>query len=206
MEGHPNFQDYGHFSDYNQTQKASIYNGLLSDDVAEDWRFEDPHYEAGIDDDHSQPVSVLDSENGSAQSSFLSDFTTSQSSSHTTLSYARNSYLDLTWVQQQTTEAYNWPPTSNVDAAYTNFGQEINNRDITAKSPRAAMPVPSYNIRPLQITSSPITFQQLDNERVEASVYAPQQGFETFLDRESGENPRYMNSLYVAPNTTPKAH
>jgi hypothetical protein len=206
MESHPNFQNYGHFSGHNQAQKVSIYDGLPGDDVAEGWRFEDHHYEAGMDDGHSQPVSVLESENGSAQSSFLADFTSSQSSSYTTLGYAGNSHLDLTWVQQQATEAYNWPPTSNVDVAYTNFGQEINNRDMTAKFPRAAMSVPSYNIRPPQIiSSSPITFQQLDNERVEPSVYAPQQGFETFLDGESGENPRYENSLYVPPHRSQSA-
>jgi hypothetical protein len=200
MESHPNFQGYGHFSDHNQAQKDSIYDGLLGDDVAEGWRFEYPHYKAGIDDGHSQPVSVLESENGSAQSSLLADFTSSQSSSHTTLGYAGNSHLDLTWVQQQATEAYNWPPTSDVDAAYNNFGQEINNMDMTAKSPRAAMSVPLHKIRPPQIiSSSPITFQQLDNERVESSVYAPQQGFETFVDGESGENPCYENSLYVPP-------
>jgi hypothetical protein len=199
MENHPTFHDYGHFSDHNQAQMGSIYDGLLGDDVAEGWSFEDPHYEAGLDDGHSQSVSVFESENGSAQSSFTADFISSQSSSHTALGYAGNSHLNLNWAQQKATEAYNWPPTFDADAVYTNFGQEINNKDMTAESPRATMSVPLYNTRPPQIiSSSPITFQQLD-KRVEPSVYAPQQGFETFPGGESGENPRHENSLYVPP-------
>jgi hypothetical protein len=199
MENHPTFHDYGHFSDHNQAQMGSIYDGLLGDNVAEGWSFEDPHYKAGLDDGHSQSVSIFESENSSAQSSFTADFISSQSSSHTALGYAGNSHLNLNWAQQKATEAYNWPPTSGADAVYTNFGQEINNKDMTAESPRATMSVPLYNTQPPQIISSPITFQQLDNERVEPSAYAPQQGFEIFPGGESGENPRHENSLYVPP-------
>jgi hypothetical protein len=177
----------------NQDSKGSVLDGLLGDDVAEGWSFEDSHYKAGLDVGYSQPVSVFESENGSAQSSFNTDFTSSQWSSHNAFGQAGNNHLDLAWVQQEATEAHNWLPTFDANAVYTNFSQEINNRDMITKSPRAALFVP-------------VTFQELGTERVDRQAYALQQGFEPLPDGESVENPRYNNSLYVLTNTIPISH
>jgi hypothetical protein len=190
MESHPNFYDYGHFSDHSQAQNGSVY---------EVWSVEDFHYEAGLDVSHFQPVSVFESENGSAESSFTTDFTSSQLTSHNAFGYTENNHSDLTWVPQEATEAYNWLPTSDASAVCTNFRQEINNGDRIAKSLKAVVIVPSPNVRPLQLISPSITFQQLSNEDVEPPVYAPQNGFKPLLDGESGEGPLYNHSLYVLP-------
>lgn len=177
MESHSNFHYYSYLSDHNQVQNGSVYDGLIGDSVAE----------AGLDVRYLQPVSVFETENGNPQSTFTSDFTSPQSSSHNTFGYTGNSSYDFTWVPQEATEAYNWLPTSDA------IGM--------AKSPRAAVLVPSCNIRPQQIISpSSITSQQLGREHMKPPVYGPRQGFVPLLDGESGGNPLSNNSLFV-PST-----
>jgi hypothetical protein len=200
MESHSNFHDYGHFSDHNQAQNGSVYDGLIGGGVAEGWNFEDLHYEEGLDVSHFQPASVFESENSSAQSSFTTDFTSSQPSSHTVFSYVGDDHFNSTCVLHEAIESHNWLPTSDAFAVYTNFRQDINNGDKIAKSPRSTVFVPLHNGQSPQITSpSSITFQQPCNERMEPLVYAPQQSFEPQQDGESGENLLYNNSLYVPP-------
>jgi hypothetical protein len=201
MESHPKFHDYGHFSNDNQAQNGSVYDRLHHGGVSKGWSFEDFHYQAGQNGSHFQPVSVFESENGSAQSSLITDFTSSQSSSHPAFGCGGSNHFNSTWVPHESTVTHNRLPTSDTIAVYTNPRQEIDNSNGTTKFPKATVFVPLYNVQPSQMISpSSIAFQQLCNERVEPPVYAPQQDFELLLDRENGENPLYINSPYVPPN------
>jgi len=170
MENHPNFHDNGHFSNHSQAQNGSIYNGLIGDGVAEGLSFEE-----GLDDNHLQPLSLFEFENGSAQLSFTTDFISSQLSSHIAFGYAGNNYFNLTWLPQEATEAHNWLQTSNASAVHTNFRQEIHNGD--------------------RLISPSITIQPVGNEDVEPPVYAPQKSFAPLPDGASGESPLYNHSL-----------
>jgi hypothetical protein len=198
MESHSNFHDYGHFSDHNHAQKGSVHDGLGGDGVAEGWNFEDLRYE-GLNVSHFQPASVFESENSSAQSSFTTDFTSSQLSSHTVVSDAGDDHFNSTWVLHEATESHNWLPTSDVFGVYTNFRQDINNSENIAESQRTTVFVPLHNDQSPQVTSPSIPFQQQCKESIEPLVYAPQQGFELQQDGESGENLLYNNFLYVLP-------
>lgn len=199
MESHPNFHDYGRFSDHNLPQNGSACDDLHNGDVLDRWGLEDFHYEPGLDVNYFQPGLVSESENGIAQLSFTTDFASSQSSSQTAFVYAGNNHANSILVPHEATEAHNWLPTSDANAVYPNFRQEIDDSVSIPKSPRATALVPSYNVRPPQIISPSITFQPLCSEPVEPLVYAPQQGFEPLPDGESGENSLYNNSLYAPP-------
>ena len=102
---------------------------LIGDGMAEGWSFDDCRYEAGLDISHFHPVSLFESENGSAQSSYATEFTISRSSSYTDFRYGENNYFDLTCAQQEATEMRNWLPISDTIAVYTHFRQEIHNAD-----------------------------------------------------------------------------
>jgi hypothetical protein len=200
MESHSNFHDYGHFSDHNQTQKGSAYNELNGGSVAEGWNFEDLRYYEGLDASHFQPVPVFESENSSAQSSFMTDSTSSQLNSYTVFSYAGNDHFNATSVPHEATESHNWPPTFDASTVQTTFRQDISNSDKMAKSPETTVFMPLYNVQSPQITSPlSITFQQPCSERMEPLVYAPQDDFEQLQDGESGENLLHNNFPYVPP-------
>jgi hypothetical protein len=181
MEGHPNFHDDDHFSDCNQHQIGSVYDGLYSGGGAEGWSLEGFRYEGDLDVSHFQPVSVFEPENSSAQASFIAGFTSSQSSSHTAFGCARNNHSNSTWVLHEATEAQNWLPTSDAIAVDANFRQESNNVVGIANSPGATVFVPPYK------------------EPVKPPVHALQQNFEPMPDGEKGESLLYINSLYVPP-------
>jgi hypothetical protein len=200
MESYSNFHDYGPFSDDNQAQKGSAYNGLNGGGVAEGRNSEDLRYYEGLDVCHFQPAPVFESENSSAQSSFMTDFTSSQPSSYTVFSYAGNDHFDATSVPHDATESHNWLPTFDASIVHTNFRQDINNSDKIAKSPKATAFMPLYNVQSPQITSPlSITSQQPCSERTEPLVYTPQDDFEQQQDGESGENLLHNNFLYVPP-------
>lgn len=188
MESHPNLYDYGHFGDHTEAQNGLVYSGFTSDNGAGGWDFESFRSEVSLDVSFSQPVSVFESENGSTQSSFSTDFTDSQSSSHTAFGDTENHHFDSTWI-----------PSSDAIAMSTNSYQEINNGDRITKSPRASVFVPLYHQPPQMISPSSIISQQLGIGSVNPSVYTPQQGFEPLLGRESRENLLHNNSLYVLP-------
>ncbi len=199
MESHSNFHDYSHFIDHNPAQNGSVYDGLTGDGVAEGWNFESLRYE-GLNDSHFQPASVFEPENSSTQLSFRTEFSSSQSSSHTVFNYIGNDHFNSTWVPHEETESHNWLPTSNSFAVDTNFRQHINNGDQIAKSSGTTVFVSLHNVQSPEITSpSSITFQLPCNERLEPLGYASQQGFGPQLDDESGENLLYNNFLYVPP-------
>jgi hypothetical protein len=198
MESHPNFYDYGHFGDQNPSQKGSVYNGLYGGGVFEGGNFEEFRYEPGLDVNNFQPVFAFESEDGIGQSNSTIDFGSSQSSSCTTFGNTGNGHSNSIWVLQEAPETYNWLPTSDANAACTEFPQEINNDIRITKSPTAISFVPSYNVGPQQtISPSSIAFQPLCNEQVKLPVYPPQQGFELLPDGERGENQLFNNSLYV---------
>ena len=172
--------------------------------MAEGWNFEDLRYYEGLDVSHFQPASVFESKNSSAQSSFMTDFTSSQPSSCTVFSYAGNDHFNATSVPHEATESHDWLLTFDASTIYTNFRQDINNSDKIAKSPKTTVFMPLYDVQSPQITSPlSITFQQPCSERMEPLVYAPQDDFEQQQDGESGENLLHNNFLYVPPTPFP---
>lgn len=146
MESHPDFNDYGPFSDHDPPQKCSAYDGPYSRGVLEGWSFEDFPYDAGLDVNQFQSGLIFEPENGIAPLSFTMDFASSQFSSPTTSGYAGNSYANSTWVPYEVTEAHNELPTAGANIGYRDFRQEVNNGVSIAKSLRVTAFVLSYNV------------------------------------------------------------
>jgi hypothetical protein len=190
MEGYPGFHGYGYFGHHNEHQNASDHNGLYGSGAAEGSGFEGFCYEGGVDGSYLQPVPVCQSENGSAQMGFTTDFPISQSSSHTAFGFVASNESGSTWAPQEAIETHNWLSTSNVFVADANFRQGSNNGVGIAEPP-----VPPYSIQSPQIISpSTVAFQPLHNENVKPPVFALMQDFEPLPDGESGESLLYTTS------------
>ncbi len=189
MESFPNFNDSDQFGNDNQPQINLIYHGLYEGRVPQDCIFENEfHLKLGSPNvNHSQPTLVSKPVSRSCQSSQITDFASSQSSSHVALADAEHDYPNSIWPGNEATETSDWFRASAVISASGNFRPEIQT---------SAFVLP-HNICPPP--ASAVTFHPLCKEHARDLVYAPQQGFEPLLTGGIGED--FYNSicLYVTP-------
>jgi hypothetical protein len=185
----------------NQHRSGSVYDAFYNGDSVERWTSDKYHRTEPepLDMNHFQPTTISELEYGSVPSSFITDFTNSQSSSHMALSIAASDYPPVwTTPQSETTEIYGSLPTFGADTTHANSFQGTGCDIMAAQAPSDTPLMPLYIAQPLS-GPLPVMPEPMSNEHAEPLGYALHHGTEPFLAGEVAANPLNSTLPYVQP-------